>query len=300
MLLNVANDSMSVEWSWNQTGWDPPTWSASSRLSLSASSGMMPGTTEVSPRWTRGHRGVLGPGDGGPRLAVHLGWHDDFRRRIRRWDPPVLVRRLHRRRPPIRRRGARRPGRRRPVAAGPQGSGHDDQRRRAVHERPRRHALGHRAQLGEDAASRQRRRLPRRQSVRGREHDPLAPRGVRSGAPAQDGLPALRERRSDVHGRHHPRPDQPDRDLSDVAGPVPQRRARPSPRPRRRRRTYRVRIRAKDATSGVAKVQFARSKRHPSALRRFERISRYKGARAPKYVRVRDRAGNYSRWRSIR
>jgi hypothetical protein len=66
-------------------------------------------------------------------------------------------------------------------------------------------------------------------------------------------------------------------------------------------RTYRVRIRAKDATSGVAKVQFAvRSKRHPSALRSFKRISRYKGARAPKYVRVRDRAGNYSRWRSIR
>jgi hypothetical protein len=66
-------------------------------------------------------------------------------------------------------------------------------------------------------------------------------------------------------------------------------------------RTYRVRVRAKDATSGVAKVQFAvRSKRHPSALRKFKRISRYNGARAPKYVRVRDRAGNYSRWRSIR
>ena len=68
-----------------------------------------------------------------------------------------------------------------------------------------------------------------------------------------------------------------------------------------KRRTYRVRIRAKDATSGVAKVQFAvRSKRHPSAPRKFKRISRYTGARAPRYVRVRDRAGNYSRWRSIR
>ena len=42
--------------------------------------------------------------------------------------------------------------------------------------------------------------------------------------------------------------------------------------------TYRVRIRAQDATSGVAKVQFAaRSKRRPSALRKFSRISRYEG-----------------------
>jgi len=66
-------------------------------------------------------------------------------------------------------------------------------------------------------------------------------------------------------------------------------------------RTYRVRVRAKDATSGVSKVQFAlRSTRHPSAMRRFERVTRYNGLRAPKYLRVRDRAGNYSRWRSIR
>ena len=68
-----------------------------------------------------------------------------------------------------------------------------------------------------------------------------------------------------------------------------------------RTRTFKVRLRAKDATSGVSKVQFAvRSKRHPSMLRKFKRISSYRGIRAPKYVRVRDRAGNYSAWRSIR
>lgn len=61
-----------------------------------------------------------------------------------------------------------------------------------------------------------------------------------------------------------------------------------------------MRVRAKDANSGVAKVQFARSKRHPSALAKLERINRYKGTRPPKYVRVKDRAGNYSRWRAIR
>jgi hypothetical protein len=66
------------------------------------------------------------------------------------------------------------------------------------------------------------------------------------------------------------------------------------------RPTYRVRVRAKDAISGVAKVQFAHSKRHPSALAKLERINRYKGTRPPKYVRVKDRAGNYSRWRAIR
>lgn len=65
-------------------------------------------------------------------------------------------------------------------------------------------------------------------------------------------------------------------------------------------RTYLVRLRAKDHTSGVAKLQFATNRRRPGALRRFERNSRYKGASAPKYVRVRDRAGNFSRWRSIR
>jgi hypothetical protein len=64
--------------------------------------------------------------------------------------------------------------------------------------------------------------------------------------------------------------------------------------------TYRVRIRAKDATSGVAKVQFAHNKQHPSSLRKFARTTRYKATRAPKYLRVQDRAGNFSRWRSVR
>jgi hypothetical protein len=64
-------------------------------------------------------------------------------------------------------------------------------------------------------------------------------------------------------------------------------------------RTYRVRIRAKDATSGVAKVQFAASKRRPGALLKFSKVSRFQGSR-PRYVRVQDRAGNFSSWRSIR
>ncbi|MGZ4325218.1 MAG: hypothetical protein ACXVV5_24500 [Solirubrobacteraceae bacterium] len=65
--------------------------------------------------------------------------------------------------------------------------------------------------------------------------------------------------------------------------------------------TYRIQIAAKDATSGVAKMQFAvKSTRHPSGLRKFQRTTRYGGLRAPKYVRVRDGAGNYSSWHSLR
>ena len=64
--------------------------------------------------------------------------------------------------------------------------------------------------------------------------------------------------------------------------------------------TYRVRIRAKDATSGVAALQFARNKKHPSSQLKFARTVRYKASSAPKYVRVKDRAGNFSRWRSVR
>src|SRR3954453_235866 len=37
-------------------------------------------------------------------------------------------------------------------------------------------------------------------------------------------------------------------------------------------RTYRLRIGAKDATSGVSKVQFAATKRRPSALRKFSKV----------------------------
>jgi hypothetical protein len=63
--------------------------------------------------------------------------------------------------------------------------------------------------------------------------------------------------------------------------------------------TYRVRVHATDSTSGVGKVQFAVTKRRPSKLGKYGRIASYRGLAAPKFVRVRDRAGNYSRWRSI-
>ncbi len=67
-----------------------------------------------------------------------------------------------------------------------------------------------------------------------------------------------------------------------------------------RKRTYRVRTRASDRTSGVAQAQLATNKRSPNKWRRFRPLTTVAAASRPRFVRVRDRAGNVSRWRSIR
>jgi hypothetical protein len=51
---------------------------------------------------------------------------------------------------------------------------------------------------------------------------------------------------------------------------------------------------------GQLGVQFARNKKHPSSLHKFARTTGCKARRAPKYLRVQDRAGNFSRWRPVR
>jgi hypothetical protein len=60
-----------------------------------------------------------------------------------------------------------------------------------------------------------------------------------------------------------------------------------------------VTIKAKDATSGVDAVQLAVSRKRPSGVRKFARSLSVAGP-APKYVRVRDRAGNFSAWKKLR
>ncbi|MDX6732749.1 MAG: hypothetical protein QOC54_2697, partial [Baekduia sp.] len=67
-----------------------------------------------------------------------------------------------------------------------------------------------------------------------------------------------------------------------------------------RARRFRVRLAAHDRTSGVARVQLAADKRHPAPARPCARTVTFSAAHAPRFVRVRDRAGNYSRWRTIR
>jgi hypothetical protein len=66
-------------------------------------------------------------------------------------------------------------------------------------------------------------------------------------------------------------------------------------------RNFRIAIAAKDVTSGVDTVQFAgRGRRQLSKPQKFSRLTRYRATIAPEYARVRDRAGNRSRWLSIR
>ena len=66
------------------------------------------------------------------------------------------------------------------------------------------------------------------------------------------------------------------------------------------KRKFTVRLRARDNASGVGKAQVARRKKRPGRLRKFRKRLTVKSARAPRFVRVRDKAGNFSKWRHIK
>ena len=57
-----------------------------------------------------------------------------------------------------------------------------------------------------------------------------------------------------------------------------------------------LRVKAKDNVSGVGAMQITTSKRKPGKFRKYRAVTNVKPAKAY-YVRVRDRAGNLSRWR---
>jgi hypothetical protein len=67
-----------------------------------------------------------------------------------------------------------------------------------------------------------------------------------------------------------------------------------------KQRTYRVRIKAKDKTSGVARMQVTEKKRKPGQLRAFRAKSKFTTGAKRFYVRVQDRAENFSRWKRVR
>lgn len=60
-----------------------------------------------------------------------------------------------------------------------------------------------------------------------------------------------------------------------------------------------VRVRAADRISGVRAVQVTRNRRRSTPWRRYSRRAAYKAPRGRAWVRVRDRAGNRSRWRRV-
>jgi hypothetical protein len=63
---------------------------------------------------------------------------------------------------------------------------------------------------------------------------------------------------------------------------------------------WKLRVKAKDSNSGVARIQVTANKKRPGKLLRYKRRLTVKSAQRPKWVRARDRAGNYSRWRRAR
>jgi hypothetical protein len=67
-----------------------------------------------------------------------------------------------------------------------------------------------------------------------------------------------------------------------------------------KRRRFILRVRARDNASGVGKMQLAVKKRKPGRLIRYRRKLALRAARPPRFVRVRDRAGNFSKWRRIK
>ena len=66
------------------------------------------------------------------------------------------------------------------------------------------------------------------------------------------------------------------------------------------KRSYMIRLRASDRTSGVARAQLATTKTKPLAATAFRTRLSATSVSRPRWVRVRDHAGNWSRWRAIR
>ncbi|WP_354702426.1 hypothetical protein DSM112329_02785 [Paraconexibacter sp. AEG42_29] len=61
-----------------------------------------------------------------------------------------------------------------------------------------------------------------------------------------------------------------------------------------------LRVAARDASAGVGRLQIAGKKTGPFKTIAYKRVVRVSGAKAARWVRAIDRAGNYSSWRQVR
>jgi hypothetical protein len=64
-----------------------------------------------------------------------------------------------------------------------------------------------------------------------------------------------------------------------------------------RKRVYHLHVRARDATAGVSRMRIASDRSKPGPVRRYRRAVDFRSASAEIFVKVRDRAGNWSRWK---
>ena len=65
-------------------------------------------------------------------------------------------------------------------------------------------------------------------------------------------------------------------------------------------RTWKVKVKAHDTNSGVRGVQITSNKRKPGKLLKYAKKVTAKLASRPKFIRAKDRAGNYSGWKKLK
>lgn len=63
------------------------------------------------------------------------------------------------------------------------------------------------------------------------------------------------------------------------------------------KRTYHLHVKARDRTAGVSRMQITTNRKHPGEVRRFRNRPTFTASTSKIFVRVRDRAGNWSRWK---
>jgi hypothetical protein len=64
-------------------------------------------------------------------------------------------------------------------------------------------------------------------------------------------------------------------------------------------RKFKVKVKAHDTNSGVAGVQVTLSKKKPGKLLKYKKTLTVKLAARPKFLRAKDRAGNFSKWKKL-